>query len=653
MKKYIFSIAMLAVGLSAAAIGLDTRNQKLNPAPEGKFVEMEVGLQKIAPQRIQLKGDAASDENDATEILYMPAADPYTALGFSGLTAGMQVGMAMQLDPDIVSSMSGNEITSVVFYTGVENDGTNINSHTKATIFISNDLTADPVYTQEATLPETSLDQVKIDLDTPYLIEDGKKIYVGVYYTLHTENFLPIVIDFTAHANDYGGWVGVRNNSKSEWSWDNIASYYGFVCVGAVIKGENFPKNNVAVTQVTGIPACYQETPFEVDFYVQNNGADDVTSLTVEYGVEGETSATEQLNFPEPLGYNHGGMISIYDLAAINPGKSVNVNVKVTEVNGVPNNSDASSGSYAVTVIPTGKGYYRNVVIEEFTSISCIYCPVGYTAMEYVHENYPSGDLIPVCVHVNSPGRDPMTANTFNTIFNKYAGGSVPSATMNRTYSVYPTVEGVVGMFDLLKTIPAIAQVKAEATLDEENRVITVDTKTAFAFDYTDGDSNFALSYAITEDNVGPYSQKNAYSGETGDYYGWQDQPDPVELMYNDVARQLDATNGVKGSVPAEITSGTEYEFNYQMSLVRAVSDVTKANLVVYLINKKTGEIENSVTLKAPLKGILSGIENVEAGTSVNAPVEYYNLQGVRVANPQGGVFIRRQGDKVSKEYVR
>lgn len=32
-----------------------------------------------------------------------------------------------------------------------------------------------------------------------------------------------------------------------------------------------------------------------------------------------------------------------------------------------------------------------------------------------------------------------------------------------------------------------------------------------------------------------------------------------------------------------------------------------------------------------------------------NAPVEYFNLQGIRVANPENGVFIRRQGTTTSK----
>lgn len=38
-----------------------------------------------------------------------------------------------------------------------------------------------------------------------------------------------------------------------------------------------------------------------------------------------------------------------------------------------------------------------------------------------------------------------------------------------------------------------------------------------------------------------------------------------------------------------------------------------------------------------------------EIGASDNTPAVYYNLQGVEVANPENGVFIRRQGNKVTK----
>lgn len=37
----------------------------------------------------------------------------------------------------------------------------------------------------------------------------------------------------------------------------------------------------------------------------------------------------------------------------------------------------------------------------------------------------------------------------------------------------------------------------------------------------------------------------------------------------------------------------------------------------------------------------------------VDAPVEYYNLNGVRVSEPADGIFIRRQGSKVSKVVLK
>lgn len=46
-----------------------------------------------------------------------------------------------------------------------------------------------------------------------------------------------------------------------------------------------------------------------------------------------------------------------------------------------------------------------------------------------------------------------------------------------------------------------------------------------------------------------------------------------------------------------------------------------------------------------------AGIAGVEADN--NAPVEFFNLQGVRVANPENGLYIRRQGSQVTKVYVK
>ncbi len=54
---------------------------------------------------------------------------------------------------------------------------------------------------------------------------------------------------------------------------------------------------------------------------------------------------------------------------------------------------------------------------------------------------------------------------------------------------------------------------------------------------------------------------------------------------------------------------------------------------------------------KSEPKDINTGVADIEVED--NAPVEYYNLQGVRVAEPENGLYIVRQGSKVSKRLIR
>ena len=54
------------------------------------------------------------------------------------------------------------------------------------------------------------------------------------------------------------------------------------------------------------------------------------------------------------------------------------------------------------------------------------------------------------------------------------------------------------------------------------------------------------------------------------------------------------------------------------------------------------------------IEGTTSGVENVTIeAVDEDAPVEYYNLQGVKVENPSNGIFIKVQGKKSTKVYVK
>ena len=66
---------------------------------------------------------------------------------------------------------------------------------------------------------------------------------------------------------------------------------------------------------------------------------------------------------------------------------------------------------------------------------------------------------------------------------------------------------------------------------------------------------------------------------------------------------------------------------------------------------KESGEETEVHSYNINNDGEISGIESVEVDG--DAAVEYFNLQGVRVGTPQSGLFIRRQGNKAAKVYVK
>ena len=57
--------------------------------------------------------------------------------------------------------------------------------------------------------------------------------------------------------------------------------------------------------------------------------------------------------------------------------------------------------------------------------------------------------------------------------------------------------------------------------------------------------------------------------------------------------------------------------------------------------------MESKITLQ-----LSDGVNDI-LSNDTNAPVEYFNLQGVRVANPENGLYIRRQGNNATKVLVK
>lgn len=140
----------------------------------------------------------------------------------------------------------------------------------------------------------------------------------------------------------------------------------------------------------------------------------------------------------------------------------------------------------------------------------------------------------------------------------------------------------------------------------------------------------------------------------------------------------------LKGEI--EESAHTFYEFKLPLSLLGVTADYIRTNGIGVMYIDKYGtspvggtpydpsyfddpfspyskegstsaekEDEDIITYKpARIGKASSAVEEIfTESTDADAPVEYFNIQGMRVANPATGVYIKKQGNKVSKVYIR
>ncbi len=122
----------------------------------------------------------------------------------------------------------------------------------------------------------------------------------------------------------------------------------------------------------------------------------------------------------------------------------------------------------------------------------------------------------------------------------------------------------------------------------------------------------------------------------------------PAEaLRYNCYVKTTDGKTIM--TVPADAATG-----KLRSSNVAAASTARRLEISVPMASIAEWGVQSIDGAKAVsefAKALPSGVSAIEAETE--AQVEYFSIQGVRVANPENGIYIRRQGAKVEKVVVR
>lgn len=155
---------------------------------------------------------------------------------------------------------------------------------------------------------------------------------------------------------------------------------------------------------------------------------------------------------------------------------------------------------------------------------------------------------------------------------------------------------------------------------------------------------------------TGTYGEDAINGGFMGEFYVRDGKANNVGLVFSAEAPVSSANMMAAYAVtPAQkIEQGVEYNMSVKPAEATSFKKFTTSNIaykngtlrVTYTPGKKDASAVK--TLQILNSETVTGINAAIADS--DAPVEYFNLQGVRIAYPQTGqILIRRQGDKVEK----
>lgn len=169
-------------------------------------------------------------------------------------------------------------------------------------------------------------------------------------------------------------------------------------------------------------------TPLTITGTVANNGTSPVASYDLFYIANGDTSATMHIERTIAAGsfggFTHG---TRYTPAAAG---TLTVTVVALNPDG-DSTAQPASLTVALPVYDNSKAVQRNVLLEQFTTINCVYCPGGH---DRIHQAINGrNDVVWVCHHAGY-GTDSLTISASTTLLGLYGGSTwAPAMTLDRT----------------------------------------------------------------------------------------------------------------------------------------------------------------------------------------------------------------------------
>lgn len=531
-----------------------------------------------------------------------------------GSVKDLDVGVAIYLPQ--ISAFSGNRISSVRI--GLKNEIYDF------TVFVTDSLGGEPLYTKK--IMSGAIGWNDFVLDDGVEIPD-KPLYVGYECELKGGKNELGVSEKEPCENAF--FLSTDGGSK----YSDVSLKYSPISIKVVVKGDNFQYDTIDVDYVNHTYVRPGEK-IPVVFNIGNPGYNDINSLKGEVSIAGTDQSIpidlKDISIPSKGTIQHQVEFDALDAGVY----SLNFNMKQA------NGKDLGSCviEYGQRIYVLSESMHKRPVCEKATGTTCGNCPRAIVAFEKMFDKYP--EFIGISVDCFSD-MDELFIRDYSSLMT-LVGGGAPAFIIDREKisKDYETLEA-----DYLNYRESLTWAELEVYADAEsyrnsNLEVTVNTR----FNIDQDETHYRIILVAIEDNVHAW-QYNSYSGGGyGEMGGWENLPNLVDTVLNEVARRIIDYNGIENSIPQKVSKGETYEFKYVMDLPW-LDDINETEIIAMLLNTENGKIVNSAKVDvcdgASITGIFSDrvsdcyvadknlILRIEGNTGLK--VDIYGIDGSKV----------------------
>lgn len=308
-----------------------------------------------------------------------------------GMPVEMTIRGAIEIPSSELIRLQGNKITKIQL--AIANTLSSQNNF----VFISKGLDQDFSYQQEVSTLNAGWNT--IELSTPWEITDSEPLFIGFQYRSVGE----VLSMDGSPDNPLGNWIRISQNkdlANSSWQHQSGGVHNLFI----EVEGSSLPQNDIRLLATNIKRYAVPQSPTPLRVKVRNRAAAPITSLQI------KGLLNQEVLFDKEISGIHidSGKEEWVAVGALNIESEgiYSITTTVSSVNGQEDETPQDNQSMVKNVIVRPGFYYRNPLLELFSTMKCRNCPLAHKMVELFASDRP--ELIHM-VHHAGFGTDTLT----------------------------------------------------------------------------------------------------------------------------------------------------------------------------------------------------------------------------------------------------